>query len=55
MTFVIPAPGSTFGVGDTIDISIEAEFVANSRPMKPAPTTSARFTEPRVARNARAS
>ena len=26
ITFGIPAPGSTMGVGDTIDISIEAEF-----------------------------
>jgi len=26
MTFALPAPGSAFGVGDTIDISIEVEF-----------------------------
>lgn len=27
MPFAIPPPDSTFGVGDTIDISIEAEFI----------------------------
>jgi polyisoprenoid-binding protein YceI len=38
MAFAIPAPGSTFGVGDTIDISIEAEFVGP--PLKAAPGAS---------------
>jgi polyisoprenoid-binding protein YceI len=38
MTFAIPAPGSTFGVGDTIDISIEAEFVGP--PLQAAPSSS---------------
>jgi len=36
MAFAIPAPGSTFGVGDTIDISIEAEFVGP--PLQAAPS-----------------
>jgi polyisoprenoid-binding protein YceI len=35
MTFAVPAPGSTFGVGDTIDISIEAEFTGP--PLQAAP------------------
>jgi polyisoprenoid-binding protein YceI len=38
MTFAIPAPGSTFGVGDRIDISIEAEFVGP--PLQAAPSGS---------------
>jgi polyisoprenoid-binding protein YceI len=38
MTFAIPAPGSTLGVGDTIDISIEAEFVGP--PLQAAPSGS---------------
>ncbi|MBV9912724.1 MAG: YceI family protein [Sinobacteraceae bacterium] len=27
ITFGVPAPGTTVGVGDTIDFSIEAEFI----------------------------
>jgi polyisoprenoid-binding protein YceI len=38
MTYAIPAPGSTFGVGDTIEISIEAEFVGP--PLQAAPSGS---------------
>jgi polyisoprenoid-binding protein YceI len=38
MTFATPAPGSTFGVGDTIDISIEAEFIGP--PLQAAPSGS---------------
>jgi len=34
MTFGVPAPGTTAGVGDLIDISIEAEFIG---PPLPAP------------------
>ena len=37
MTFGIPAPGTTMGVGDSIDITIEAEFTGPPLPGAAAP------------------
>jgi polyisoprenoid-binding protein YceI len=36
ITFGVPAPGTTVGVGDAIDFSIEAEFTGPPLPAKPA-------------------
>jgi polyisoprenoid-binding protein YceI len=39
MAYALPAPGTTMGVGDSIDISIEAEFTG---PPLPAPSAGTR-------------
>jgi polyisoprenoid-binding protein YceI len=38
ITFGVPAPGTTIGVGDLIDFSIEAEFTGPPLPTQAAPT-----------------
>ncbi len=35
ISFGVPAPGTTMGVGDTIDFSIEAEFTGPALPVSP--------------------
>ena len=39
ITYGLPTPGSTLGVGDTVQIEIEAEFInpAAPKPEAPAP------------------
>jgi polyisoprenoid-binding protein YceI len=39
IAFGVPAPGTTMGVGDDVQIAIEAEFTGPPLPTAPAPAT----------------